>query len=410
MLITPNSDASVESTSQLPFSLARYSHRDCYFDLKLTQVESTTFHGKPARQLQFKLNLVRPFDIAKRIRAATISVKVSKQKKSPASPKITGIDPEASLVKIADHEITTGQTIGVSAGTPAPAPGSVSASANLSWGDKTTFAGNRLIHGFMVSEHDAQWKMYEEPRSKSGLPPSLSLLVIVESDDEFRVSAKLSLRRWRGWGMFGMEKSISAPSDGVTPVHFLVRRASPESVGKQALETSDSITLLLKESDEKAQILERVVNQLFPQLDSYASFTKGGAVIAAQKEIVAKFKLLQSTAASPEQRQFLSILRDAVDRRLESLSTKPFENADHHDLEDRHAPTASFGAASLLNEHATLSEPARPTPSARTPLPPPPAPTVYEIGDLNRLLLKTSGETALQNHRPVGRDWKEIKL
>ena len=397
MTKTANSDA-----AELPYSLAEYSDEgcNCYFDLKLTQVESTTFHGKPARQLQFKLNLVKPFNIVKRIRAATISIKVSNKEQSPASPKIMGIDPESSLVKIADNEITTGQTIGISAGTPALAPASASASTLFSWGEKTTFDGNRLIHGFMVSEHEAQWKMYEEPLSKSGLPPSLSLLMIVESHAAFRVSAKLSLRRWRGWGwrgwrMIGMERSIPAPSN---KKDFSVPLASLETVGEQALKISDNITRLFNEGEEMGKVLKGAVNKLLPQLESYASFTKDDTVIVAHKKIVAKFKLLESMAASPERRQLLSILRDAVNRQLEPLGINPLENADHHDSEDCHAPTASFGAASLLNEHATVIEAALPARSA------------YETGDLGRLLFKTSGEVALQNHRPVGRDWKEIKL
>lgn len=59
-----------------------------------------------------------------------------------------GIDPEASLIKIAEHEITNDRSLHFSAVTPAVATAVVSASATLNYGDKSTFAGNGLIHGF----------------------------------------------------------------------------------------------------------------------------------------------------------------------------------------------------------------------------------------------------------------------
>ncbi|KIX99583.1 uncharacterized protein Z520_04216 [Fonsecaea multimorphosa CBS 102226] len=262
----PAHDVSSQGSPNLPYVLARHSSQDCYFDIKLTQVESTTFHAQPAQKLEFKLDLARPFSVAKRIRSARVSIEVSGGTVSKRSPRVMGINPEASLVKIADQEVTRGQSLGLTTGTSPAAPGSLSLSGNLSFGQKTSFAGNRLIHGFMVSESRAQWKMYEEPNSKSGLPPSLSLLMIVESDEDFRVSAELCVLRWSGWGSLGMVRSIPAPLPNEIRSDYLVRNKPVGLLGNVALKAQDDITTFLKESEHKMQILEDIVNKLFPQL------------------------------------------------------------------------------------------------------------------------------------------------
>ena len=259
-------DTLIPRSQQLPFVLARHSSQDCYFDIKLVQIESTTFHRKPAHQLSFKVDLARPFDVAKRIRSACVSVKIGRRSGSQVPPKILGITPEASLVHIADHETSHGQTIGVTAGTPPTAPGSVSLSGNLSWGDKTTFKGERLIHGYLLADNEAHWKLYEEPRSKSGLPPSLSLLVVVGSDASFQVSANMSTARWSGWGPIGTVRSISTPVLEEARVQYIVQSGPVDYVGERAIKVSDDITTMLRESQERMQILEGIVDELFPTL------------------------------------------------------------------------------------------------------------------------------------------------
>ena len=572
-----SSDTLVASAGTLPPTanhrlslLAQHKDTECYFDLRLTRVELTTFHGKLAHQLEFKLDFARPFDINKRIRAATISVEVIPRRRSRTSPNIVGINPEASLVKIADHEITNGQSIGVNAGTPAAAPASMSASANFSWGDKTTFAGNRLIHGFLVSETEAQWKMYEEPRSKSGLPPSLSLLMLVESESDrgFRVKGKVTVRRWSGRGLFGMVKHISAPSAGEKPVLSLVDSRATKEVRQNALDASDEITNLVEETESKAQIMARVVTKVFPQLENTSTFKAAGAVLAlqslngtferkelkvpfypevlvigqhinarttptptngffksqvlsqkhaevwadslgrvwirdtksehgttvngeqlwpgyqsseprelyqrnrlefgtngkyesdpdsnndddndshsndendagrnsdedqtlndhkisatveyvglqARREIEAKIKLWESTAVTTDQRQLLSILKDAINRRLDALRLPPFEGVDDH-FDDRqiYADLAfdsaesepAYSRRAVGDEQGYMAQRSRYTEAPR------PGGSAPATGYLDRLLSKNkppSGEEALSNHRAVGRDWSEAKL
>lgn len=137
-MITPSTVSShdtANSTSQrLPLVLERRSSRDCYFDIKLIQVEATNFHREPAHQLSFKVGLARPFHVAKRIQSARVSITISRRTRSQASPEILGITPEVSLVHIADHETSHGQTLGVTAGTPPTAPGSVSLAAAICHG------------------------------------------------------------------------------------------------------------------------------------------------------------------------------------------------------------------------------------------------------------------------------------
>ncbi|EXJ90075.1 hypothetical protein A1O3_03144 [Capronia epimyces CBS 606.96] len=269
------------NSDPLPYVLARHSSHDCYFDIKIIQAELATFHGRPAYQLHFKLDFARPFEASKRIRSAVVNVDVSAQKSDPGrrGPTISAIDPEASLVYIADHEIASGQNVGVNLGAPGPAAGAISVSAGLSWGDKTTFKGSRLIHGFLPASNKAQWKMYEERKSKSGLPPSVRLMMIVETDTSFHVSADVLVQRWSGWGPFGAVKSLRSSTTVETPQVYLVRRKRAPYTSESALMVSDNVTKVLKESEERMQILESIIDSNFPQLNLKAVYGPGIAIL-----------------------------------------------------------------------------------------------------------------------------------
>lgn len=327
--VQPGNDATrIDRANPLPFVLARHQSDDCYFDVRLTQVELTYFHGKRlVHQLSFRLDLARPFEESKRIRAAQLTINVVNRNGSASDtdPEILAITPEASLIHIADHEVTTGQTVGVTAGAPPAAGASLSANANLSWGDKTTFKGNRLVHGYIPSSTQAQWKMYEETRSKSGLPPVLYFLVVLRAPGDFVVTADLHIRRWTGWGFLGMRKQVSA---GPVGGGYLVRKDPLDEPGQKAFQVSDDLLKLLDESDKKRQVLEDLLKTHFPQLakvtealnrmDKTKSISKKTATIVgdARKEVDLKFELWREMAETDEQQDALSMLLNIANRML----------------------------------------------------------------------------------------------
>ena len=273
--------------NQRPVVLAKHSSGDCYFDIKLMRVEPVTWQTRPAQTLRFQVDLARPFDAAKRIQSARVSITVKKRHRSVNSPQILGINPEATHVKMADHEITNGQSVGVAAGTPPTMPGSLTLSGNMSFGQKTSFSGDRLIHGFILppgqprkGHHEARWQMYEESRSKSGLPPSLSIIMIVESDDDFRVSAELCVSRWTGWAPVGMMKNFLAPlPNEPRQPGLLVRSNSSSGIGERALRAQDHITAFLDENEQKRRVFDSVVDKLFPSLLQEVTSVKYGTVL-----------------------------------------------------------------------------------------------------------------------------------
>ena len=272
----------------LPFVLASHSDEDFYFDTKLEQVEATTFHGKPAHQLALKVDLMRPFEVSKRIRSATISVRIRPRNSSEPVPVIVGVTPDASLVDVADHEVTSGQTLGVSAGTPSSAAGAVNLSGNFSWGDKVSFKGKRLIHGFVRGD-EAHWQMYEEPRSKSGLPPSVRLLMIVEGTGKFVVTADASVQRWSGWGSLGMVKTVSARKPGENIATYVVRPEKEQGPSDLALQIHDDVNTFITDSEGQMKILEGIIDQVFPNLN-WDSVYGGAAPVLALKPLNGSFR------------------------------------------------------------------------------------------------------------------------
>ncbi|KIV80844.1 hypothetical protein PV11_08320 [Exophiala sideris] len=262
----------------LPRILSSHSSQDCYFDIKITQAAHITFHGNPAYQLQFKLDFARPFDPSKRIRSAAVDIQVTSSSRDfkRSGPVIVGIDPEASLVDVADHEVSSGQNVGVNVGAPGPAAGAISANAGLTWGDKTTFKGARLSHGYLLSSQNAQWKMYEEPKSQSGLFPYARLMVIVESETDFCVTANVRVRRR---GTFGWVKDVHASASIESPNGHVVKREFLKDASQSALEVSDNITKLLKEGEERMQLLDRVVDKQFPNLNFDAIYGHHVAIL-----------------------------------------------------------------------------------------------------------------------------------
>ncbi|KAK4942880.1 hypothetical protein LTR10_017456 [Elasticomyces elasticus] len=262
----------------MPLILSSHSSQDCYFDIKITQAAHITFHGNPAYQLQFKLDFARPFDPSKRIRSAAVDIQVTSNSRDSkiSGPTIVGIDPEASLVDVADHEVSSGQNVGVNVGAPGPAAGAISANAGLTWGDKTTFKGARLSHGYLLSSQNAQWKMYEEPKSQSGLFPYARLMVIVESETDFSVTANVRVRRR---SMFGWVKEAHASASTESLNGYVVKREFLKDASQSALEVSDSITKLLREGEERMQLLDRVVDKQFPSLNFDAIYGHHVAVL-----------------------------------------------------------------------------------------------------------------------------------
>ncbi|KAI1611554.1 hypothetical protein EDD36DRAFT_420502 [Exophiala viscosa] len=261
-----------QDNSNLPYVLARHDSHDCYFDIKVTRCELVTVNSKEAYQLHFKLDFARPFDPSKRIRSAAVDIQVTSNSRDPnrPGPAIVGIDPEASLVYMADHEVSSGQNVGVNVGAPGPAAGAISANVGLTWGDKTTFKGSRLFHGFLPSPRHAQWKMYEEPKSKSGLPPSVRLMVIVKSARSFYVSANVLVQRRSA---FGWVRNISAPATTVSARGYKVQRRLVRAARESALnEVSDKITELLREGEGKMQTLQGIVDKEFPNLNLSAVY------------------------------------------------------------------------------------------------------------------------------------------
>ena len=293
MSVTTASDyGDFAQRNQRPVVLAKHSSGDCYFDIKLMRVEPVTWQTRPAQTLRFQVDLARPFDAAKRIQSARVSITVRKRHRSAYSPQILGINPEATHVKMADHEITTGQSVGVTAGTPPTVPGSVTLSGNLSFGQKTNFSGDRLIHGFILppdqfrqGHHEARWQMYEESRSKSGLPPSLSILMIVESNDDFRVSAELCVSRWTGWGPVGMVKNFLAPLPHEPRRPMPLIRSDPGAiVGERTLRAQDNLTAFLDESEQKRRMFDCMVDKLFPSLSKEITPVEYGTVLVLRGE------------------------------------------------------------------------------------------------------------------------------
>ncbi|EXJ81898.1 hypothetical protein A1O1_07964 [Capronia coronata CBS 617.96] len=271
-----------DGISDLPCVLARHSSRDCYFDIKITHVERTTFGGSPAYQLRFKLDFARPFDVSKRIRSAAVDINLASIRVDRRQgPTVVGLTPEANLVCVAEHEVNSGQNVGVTIGAPGPAAGAISINAGRSWGDKTTFQGSRLFHGFLLGPDRARWKMYEEPKSQSGLPPSLELMVMVTTGSSFYVNASVRIQRWRGWGVFGAVHNVDASEvDGATARSYLVLRNRVLDGSSAALKkASDNITKILKEREENVQMLEDLANEHFPELNFDAVYGPSLAIL-----------------------------------------------------------------------------------------------------------------------------------
>lgn len=431
-----NGTTSARQADPLPCVLARHKSDDCYFDVRLTHVELTYFHGKRlVHQLSFRLDLARPFEDSKRIRAAQLTINVASKNASSASgttPEILAINPEASLIHIADHEVTTGQTVGVTAGAPPAAGGSLAANAELSWGDKTTFKGNRLVHGYIPSSTQAQWKMYEETRSQSGLPPVLYFLVILRAPGDFVVTANLHIRRWTGWGFFGMRKQVPAES---SRNGYLVRKDLLDEPGQKAFQVSDDLLKLLDESDKKRQVMEDLLRMHFPKLadaseaaaktDKTRSVSKKTQAMVrdAREELEAKFELWQSMAESDEQQDALTMLHAIADKILGNVYYDPItisrprassqglrlarENMRHNVVDDeirRYEETARMRMQESRPERQQYNDYDEPGN----------LPTVAEYRSRrNRTVFGKKPETAeeaLANHRAVSKSWNESKL
>lgn len=406
----------------LPYVLARHKSDDCYFDVRLTEVELTYFHSQRlVHQLSFRLDLARPFEDIKRIRSAQLTVSVENEdgSSSNARPEILAITPEASLIHIADHEVTTGQTVGLTAGAPPAVGGSLSANANLSWGDKTTFEGNRLVHGYIPSSNQAQWKMYEEARSKSGLPPVLYFLIVLRAQNDFRVKAQLHIHRWTGWRLFGFRKQVAAQSftEG-----YLVKKDLLVEPGQKAFQVSDDLLKLLDESDKRREILEDLIRKHFPRLknaaeemqkvDKSRSISKKTKAIVqeAREELESKFDLWRLMAESDVQQDALTMLYNIADKMLGEIDDDgamrmrppaivPMARTDR--IQEETMYDRSRMRERVRYEDSDRFERDRPSMRAE------PRPTG------NRVLFGKSQQTAedaLANHRAVSKSWNESKL
>lgn len=406
----------------LPYVLARHKSDDCYFDVRLTEVELTYFHSeKLVHQLSFRLDLARPFEDIKRIRSAQLTITVENEdgSSSTATPEILAITPEASLIHIADHEVTTGQTVGLTAGAPPAVGGSLSANANLSWGDKTTFEGNRLVHGYIPVSNQAQWKMYEEARSKSGLPPVLYFLIVLRAQSNFRVTAQLHIHRWTGWRFFGFRKQVDAQSSARG---YLVKKDLLVRPGQKAFQVSDDLLKLLDESDKRREILEDLLRMHFPKLKSAAeemqkvdktrSISKKTKAIVqeAREELESKFDLWRLMAESDDQQDALTMLYNIADKmlgetdddvivRMRPPAVAPMARTER--IQEEAVYDRSRMRERIRYEDSDRMERARPLMQAQ------PRPTGNKI-----LFGKTqqTAEDALANHRAVSKSWNESKL
>ena len=419
----PGSDTTGAAQGRtLPYVLARHKSNDCYFDVRLTQVDLTYFHSKSlVHQLSFRLDLARPFEDIKRIRSAQLTISVTNNSSSTTSdttPEILAITPEASLIHIADHEVTTGQTVGLTAGAPPAAGGSLSANANLSWGDKTTFEGNRLVHGYIPFRNQARWKMYEETRSKSGLPPVLYFLIVLRAQRDFRVTADLHIHRWTGLRLFGFRKRV--PAEPVSQ-GYLVKKDLLVEPGDKALQISDDLLKLLDESDKKRTVLEDLLRMHFPKLehateelkkiDKTRSISKKTKTIVheAREEMESKFELWQLMAESDEQQDALTMLQNIADKMLGELdgdnivrvrnTVVPMARIERLRMEE----VARHEQMKMQQRRNNEGEKFEPEQQVR----------VGSRPTGNRLLFgknQQSAEEALANHRAVSKSWNESKL
>jgi hypothetical protein len=188
-----------------------------YFHAKLVDVETSKYMGEDVHLVTLKLDFAWPPTIRRRIRAAWFEIEVVKsiaswkpEDEPPEEPEILAVRPEAESVQMANIEDIKTRTVAVESGSTAAVPASLNANISLVRGNKTTFGGHRLVHGFIAGPKEARWHIFEEPRSQSGVPPCIRPLMLVRCGTRFCIKGKLRVltRKHFGLGKISGEQKI----------------------------------------------------------------------------------------------------------------------------------------------------------------------------------------------------------
>ena len=181
-----------------------------HFEARLTSMQEIIYDGEEAHLLTVKLSFLKSFSHDLRFLGAQVDIRL-RGRVPFLLPSIKKISPEGLAVHVSDREIFSGQERMAQVGAVA-GPSQVNLNVKETRGKKTTFKGERYIHGVTPDDMRASWRLYEEKGCRSGLPPIFRLGIVVCPRTTFDMKIDMSVRRkqFRVFGIgLGWEKTIS---------------------------------------------------------------------------------------------------------------------------------------------------------------------------------------------------------
>ncbi|KUL91387.1 hypothetical protein ZTR_01578 [Talaromyces verruculosus] len=190
-----------------------FGPNDLQFEAKWVSKQEIIYEGQNGYLLTVKLTFLKPFAHDLRFRGAQVNIQLHKT--GDVEPSIRKISPEGLAIQVSNTEIYNGQELIVGGGAAA-GPTQVNLNVKEMRGKRTTFKGERYIHG-ISDDKRAFWRLYEERGCRSGLPPIVRLGIVIcpRVGCDMEISMSVQRKRCRLWGTdigFGGETTISAKS------------------------------------------------------------------------------------------------------------------------------------------------------------------------------------------------------